>query len=323
MAISDAPSSAEVSPEITIARLEKRLQRERDARRQAEEISERGMRDLWLANRELDKRVEQRTENLVEALEQLRVATSARERFLSTLSHEMRTPLNGVMGMLELLGQHLAGEQGQRYLDAATESAERLFQLVTRLLDLVELDSGSFTTTRSTVNVSSLADAVRDRWQMEALRGGYLLTVMTHGQDDCWIDEPRVVQILNELIDNTLTHATPGAVRIELRSYDEGFLASVSDSGPGIAPELIAELLDSDLSMVDDSAARTAQGLGLGLGICRRIAEAVGGTLELESDGKTSSTATLAMPTNIARSDQPDPSDVDSALGQGQVASND
>lgn len=321
MSLSEASSPAEVSPDVTIARLERRLERERDARRQAEEISERGMRDLWLANRELDERVEERTRNLAEALEQVRVASSARDRFLSTLSHEMRTPLNGVMGMLELLSQHLAGDQGQRYLEAATESADRLFQLVTRLLDLVELDSGSFTTTRTTVDLTSLADAVRDRWQMEALRGGYLLTVMTHGEDECWIDEPRVVQILNELIDNTLTHATPGVVRIELRSYDEGFLASVSDSGPGIAPELIAELLNSDLSMVDDSAARTAQGLGLGLGICRRIAEAVGGTLELESDGKTSSTATLAMPTNIARSDQPDPSDVDRALSHGQVAS--
>ena len=297
MVISDAPSPAEVSAEATIARLERRLERERDARRQAEEISERGMRDLWLANCELDKRVEQRTENLVEALEQLRVATSARERFLSTLSHEMRTPLNGVMGMLELLGQHLVGEQGQRHLDAATESAERLFQLVTRLLDLVELDSGSFTTTRSTVCVTKLADGIRDRWQMQALRGGYLLTVMIYGQDECWIDESRVIQILDELIDNTLTHATPGAVRVELRSYDEGFVASVRDSGPGIAPDLIAELMNSDLSMADDSAARTAQGLGLGLGICRRIAEAVGGTLELESDGKTVSTATLAMPT--------------------------
>ena len=235
----------------------------------------------------------------------------------------MRTPLNGVMGMLELLGQHLAGEQGQRYLDAATESAERLFQLVTRLLDLVELDSGSFTTTRTTVDVAVLAETVRERWQMEALRGGYLLTVMTQGQDQCWIDEPRVVQILNELIDNVLTHASPGAVRIELRSYEEGFLASVSDSGPGIDPELIPGLMSSDLTMLDDSTARTAQGLGLGLGICRRIAEAVGGTLELESDGEKRSTATLAMPTNSARSDQSGVANVDSGRCQEQVASHD
>jgi len=294
---------AEVSPDAVIARLERRLERERDARRQAEEISERGMRDLWIANRELDARVEERTQDLAATLEQLRIATSARDRFLSTLSHEMRTPLNGVLGMLELLGPHLAGEQGKDYLEVATESADRLYQLVTRLLDLVELDSGSFTTNRTTVAVRELAEVIRGRWQAESLRSGHLLTVWSEGNDDCFVDEPRIVQIANELIENAITHATPGAIRVALHSSARGFDLSVADAGPGISPDLIPDLLNSDFSMVDDTAARTAQGLGLGLGICRRMAEAIGGTLSLAGNDDAGTTALLSMPTN----DSPDP----------------
>lgn len=304
MPISNEPQAPEASPDVVIERLERRLERERDARRQAEEISERGMRDLWLANRDLDARVEERTKNLADTLEQLRVASSARDRFLSTLSHEMRTPLNGILGMLEILGPHLVGEQGNRYRDVAVESAERLLQLVTRLLDLVALDSGSFTANHSIVGVPQLADGIRDRWQSEAMKRGHLLTVWTHGLPDCFIDEPRVVQIANELIDNAITHATPGALRVELDVDDVRFELSVADSGPGIAPELISELMHSDFSMVDDSSARTAQGLGLGLGICRRIAEAIGGTLELTSDGSTGSVARLQMPVTSDDEDQ-------------------
>ncbi len=306
MPVPEKPPQREASPDVVIERLERRLQRERDARRQAEEISERGMRDLWLANQDLDARVEERTKDLAETLEQLRVASSARDRFLATLSHEMRTPLNGILGMLEILGPHLVGDQGNRYLDVAVESAERLLHLVSRLLDLVALDSGSFTTNRSVVTVASVADDIRDRWQTEALRSGHLLTVWTHGLADCAIDEPRVLQIANELIDNALTHASPGALRVEIDVDELRFELSVIDSGPGISPELIPELLTADFSMVDDSSARAAQGLGLGLGICRRIAEAIGGTLELTSDGSTGSVARLEMPAPDGEHTQPE-----------------
>ena len=122
-------NAAAADPEQRIARLERRLARERKARREAEEISEHGMRKLWLANQELDARVAERTQTLAEALEQLELANSTRDRLLATLSHEIRTPLNGVMGMLELIEAHVSGDQGQQYVEAATESADRLHQL--------------------------------------------------------------------------------------------------------------------------------------------------------------------------------------------------
>ncbi len=296
MTISDAPApDALEEAQVRIARLEKRLARERDARRQAEEISERGMRDLWFANRELDARVEERTKTLADALEELQVAKTARDQFLATVSHEIRTPLNGVLGMLELIPGHVSSDQGLRYVEAATDSAERLHGLVSRLLDMVELDSGKFSTHLSLVDPERIGDNLRERWQRPALQSGHLLTVSCSG-DAIELDEGRVMQILNEFVDNAVTHSTPGAIRVEVSTGGDGFSAAVTDSGPGIDPEKIPELLTADFAMVDASTARVAQGLGLGLGICRRIAEAMGGTLELSSDGKTSSTSTLSLP---------------------------
>ena len=244
-------NAAAADPEQRIARLERRLARERKARREAEEISELGMRKLWLANQELDARVAERTQTLAEALEQLELANSTRDRLLATLSHEIRTPLNGVMGMLELIEAHVSGDQGQQYVEAATESADRLHQLITRLLDLVELDSGKFQVSRSDVALRDLGEIIRERWQRRAMQSRHLLTV-TVTDATAHIDERRVLQIVDELVQNALVHATPGAVRVEfahsadldaedgVESDGSHFEVRVCDNGPGIDPETVS-----------------------------------------------------------------------------------
>ena len=298
-------NAAAADPEQRIARLERRLARERKARREAEEISELGMRKLWLANQELDARVAERTQTLAEALEQLELANSTRDRLLATLSHEIRTPLNGVMGMLELIEAHVSGDQGQQYVEAATESADRLHQLITRLLDLVELDSGKFQVSRSDVALRDLGEIIRERWQRRAMQSRHLLTV-TVTDATAHIDERRVLQIVDELVQNALVHATPGAVRVEfahsadldaedgVESDGSHFEVRVCDNGPGIDPEMVSELLD-DFAMVDDSTARATQGLGLGLGISRRMADAMDGALLITPNGN-GSTVALRVP---------------------------
>ncbi len=287
-------------PEQRIARLEHRLARERRARRQAEEIADRGMRELWLINQSLDARVDERTADLEETLAMLKVASTSRERFLATLSHEMRTPLNGILGMLELLAPYVDGEQPHTYLKTARQSADRLHQLLARLLDLVDLDTGRLVPELRILAAADLAESIRDRWQRPAMRGGQLLTVTSFLDDRLIeIDDGRVLQIVDELLDNTLAHASSGAVRVEIRLDHDLLELTVRDSGPGIDPARIEELF-SDFSMLDDSTARASRGLGLGLGLCRRIATALGGTLEVSSDGQTYSCATLRVAARVS-----------------------
>ncbi len=282
----------------SIARLERRLERERRARREAEEIADRGMRELWLVNQELDRRVAERTADLEQTLRELAVASSSRERFLSTLSHETRTPLNGLLGMLELLTPHVEGTQAADYLATATRSADRLRQLLTRLLDLVELGSGNVTPELEPVELGELADSIRKRWQLTAMRTGHLLAVSSsHEARVVNLDERRVLQILDELLDNAVTHGDRGTVNLDISISGEELRLEITDAGPGIDADRIEGLFD-DFTMLDASAARISEGLGLGLGLCQQLAEALDGRLTITNDGCGHTVATLVLPTN-------------------------
>ncbi len=255
------------------------------------------MRELWLINQDLDARVAERTADLEETLRKLEIASSSRERFLATLSHETRTPLNGILGMLELIAPHVDGEQAEQYVATARDSAARLSQLLTRLLDLVELDSGQLRADPEQVSGSELIASIRERWHLPAMRSGHLLTVGTSIEADrsLRVDVRRFHQIVNELVDNAVTHGDRGIVQVHVDVLDEQLQLRVTDAGPGIEEATIDRLL-GDFTMMDDSAARAQQGLGLGLSLCRRIAEALGGSLELANDSASRTVATLALP---------------------------
>ncbi len=298
--------------EEEVRRLRRRLDRERESRRQAEVIADRGMRELWLANRELDARVSERTRDLEQTLSDYERVVSVRERFLGTLSHEMRTPMNGLLGMLELLEGCLADPNDLTYLATASESAARLNLLLTRLLDLLDLQTGTAGRSGAVLEIRAFAEAIERRWQRPALRTGHLLTVQRPSDShDVFADGARIDQIVDELIDNALTHADPGLLRVTLEVEgeigDEVLELCVIDSGPGIDPSLLANVAD-DFEMLDDSSTRRAQGLGLGLSLCRQTAELLDGSLEIESDGSTHTLARLRLPVGHPADQEPAPS---------------
>ncbi|TFH16883.1 MAG: hypothetical protein E4H05_06745 [Acidimicrobiales bacterium] len=123
-----------MSDQERIQRLERRLERERRAREEAEQIAERGMRDLWLANQELEARVAARTVDLERSLRAAHMASEAKETFLAELGHELATPLHAVLGLLELIDSDtLAGDDRARLEQAATNArqlADLLFGLI-------------------------------------------------------------------------------------------------------------------------------------------------------------------------------------------------
>ncbi len=299
---SEEPLDLESATKL-IARLERRLKRERAAREEAEEIADRGMRELWLANRELDRRVDERTADLEATLAELEVASTVRERFLSTLSHEMRTPLNGVLGMLELLDPYTTGDQARTYLDTARTSADGLDNLVRRLLDLVELHTGSLRAEVQIVSPNDLRAKIEHHWQRPALQKGHLLSVVSFFQhQQLHVDPNRVHQIVNELLQNAVTHANPGRIEVRLLPANSNLAIEVVDSGPGINDEQLHKLFD-DFTATNTAAERSTQGLGLGLALSRQIAEALGGTLTISSadddDLGVGTIARLTVPAEI------------------------
>ena len=255
-----------------IERLERRLGREKAARKEAEAIAEQGMRDLYIANTELDSQVSERTIELNTALESADAAARLRLNLLRALNRQVRTPLNGVSGMMDLLKSSDVDNQSLEWIKSAHRSADELLDLFRRLalyMELTELSEVS----AAPMDLAELASDVASKWAQRCLTRGQLLIVENECSTAVTVstDKQRFEQLADEIFSNVVKHGEPGPVRVVTR-LDNGIATIViTDSGPGIkdkskclealeAPEytdslgigysiitLLADLLDLDV----------------------------------------------------------------------------
>lgn len=225
---------------------------------------------------------------LTEARDAAMAADRAKSEFLAVMSHEMRTPLNGVLGVLDLLEDTELTSQQRKYVAAAVNSGEILLHHINDVLDItrIEADRMVFDSApvdlaallRDTVGVTApIAEANGNSVSIsDDLQGGHYLT-----------DEHRLRQILLNLLGNAAKFTSDGAIiagirRLEVNDGLEMIEFAINDSGPGIAPE-DRERIFEDFVTLDPSYDRKTSGSGLGLAIVRRIAQAMGGEMGVGS----------------------------------------
>lgn len=213
------PSAGE---DLRIVRLERRLERERRARREAEQIAEKGLRDLYLANLDLDQKVEDRTAELDAARRAAHRAAVERAHFLESLSREVRTPLNGVVGMLELLDDHVEDAQARDWLATASASANELTRLFARLVLFVQLDDPE-PPKPSRFPVTDVVENVAARWTRVAARAGLLLVTedLTEGIE-IESSYELLQRLLDELLHRIVVGAAPGPLVLSASPRDAG-----------------------------------------------------------------------------------------------------
>ena len=253
-----------------MARLQRRFERERTARREAERIAERGLRDLYVANQELDRRVAERTAELERARRDAEEAAQARADFLASLSRQVRTPLNGVLGMLELLQGHVFSEQAKLWVGSASDSAADMLRLVSRLLSYVELDEPTDAGVDAVTEVAELLGAIGDRWTRPSAAAGKLLFVDDRTPPGTTLRGPsaRLDQLVDEVIDNAVRHGDPGSIRVSASVDGDRVVIEVSDEGPG---------MDRPDRLLDPGAEpdRPVEQRGMGYPLIRRLAAAL------------------------------------------------
>lgn len=203
-------------------------------------------------------------------------------RFLRLMSHEMRTPLNGVIGMLGLLSDSGLDPAQKAYLEAARTSADHLLGLVNDLLDYARLDAGSLEFDLAPVAIDDLVRGVAE-----------LLSPRAHdkGLEIAWsvapdvpmvrADEGRLRQILFNLAGNAVKFTPDGGVAISVSRSGEALAFVVEDTGPGV-PEAARARIFEEFGHADSTDATRHDGAGLGLAVARRLAEAMGGTLSVD-----------------------------------------
>ena len=236
--------------------------------------------------------------------QQLAQLERARREFIANASHELRTPIFSLGGFLELFANEDLDEATRReFMVSMQEQVERLTKLATDLLDLSRLDAGRLHVEQERLELGRVADALADEFAAIARATGHTLDVDGRDEAEALADEQRVLQIGRILVENALRHTPPGTVvRIRAGREDARALLAVEDEGPGIALEHVQQVFERFYRVEGERAS----GSGLGLAIARELAEAMGGSVVLESaPGRTTFTVVLpgteASPTPIPR----------------------
>lgn len=229
-------------------------------------------------------------EALVEARDRALAGEKAKARFLAVMSHEMRTPLNGLLGTLALMAEEGIAPRQRRHVDNMETSGRLLQGLVNDVLDITRLDIDRIVPERAPfVPERLLEEVVASQRAAAEARGNSL--------DHDWLDTPpeallgdagRLRQILLNLIGNAVKFTRDGAISVEAEILEQGPEACriefrVADTGIGI-PEDALERIFEDFWAADTSYGRSAEGTGLGLGIARRLVAAMGGEIGAESE---------------------------------------
>jgi signal transduction histidine kinase/DNA-binding NarL/FixJ family response regulator len=243
--------------------------------------------ELFLANIEKDRRAKELIKANKEKDQQANALTAFREKsnFFATMSHEMRTPLNGILSAIQLLDNGKLNSEQQEFLDAARISGEILLGHINNVLTIERNDNSQV----KSCDVSVLTSEILTTMSPIAKTSRHVLCLDERGLDDRKImtDYRAIQQIMMNLISNAIKFSPDGDIilRVFYGQFEDGNMAlhiEVSDNGLGLSPKDIERIFD-DFVVLDDSYERNASGTGLGLGIVRSLVQRLGGDIRCVS----------------------------------------
>ena len=250
--------------------------------------------------------------DLIRAKELAESANRAKSEFLANISHEVRTPLNGIMGMLQLAMQSEMHPELAEYLRTALDSSRNLLRVLNDVLDFTKVDAGKMEILEREFDLDELLGQAVNFFKALAMDKGIRLELQAkRGLGRFVGDEGRLRQILFNLMGNALKFADRGAVTLEAWPVGEAagatrILFSVSDEGIGIPADKLNYVFES-FTQVDGSYARRYQGTGLGLPIVRRLVALMGGSISVDSAQGEGTTIHFTLPLKPAPQRQATP----------------
>lgn len=299
----------------------------------SEKIQERieAQKALQESQEELEQRLRditdrKRSEATILASREAALAASRdKSLFLANMSHEIRTPLNAILGMGEVLEESGLTAQQSGFLRVLTNAGEHLFALINDVLDLSKVEAEQLVIAAHSFDLREVTEGTcRILQDMTKVKGIALAHVMAPDCPRLVVGDPeRLRQILLNLIGNAIKFTDQGKIELKVEPWPHDFIRFVvSDTGIGI-PASHFDTIFEPFKQVDDSTSRRVGGTGLGLSISRRLVQAMGGTIQLESEVGQGSTFsfTVRLPKEpiaddqLTRLPQEENSPVSSAMG--------
>ena len=230
-----------------------------------------------------------------------------KDEFLATLSHEFRTPMNGILGSLQLIRTTNLDEDAVRYLGLATQSADRMMVLVDSILNYSEVQSGTINIKARPFShldlVKKLVWVYKKQFEEKGLNFNY------HISDDADQvlegDAEKIEQVLVNVLDNALKFTQFGDVGLDVSAESSAeedrtrIIYRISDSGIGVDPERREQIFES-FRQADSTASRRYGGLGIGLAITRRLLQIMGGEITVEANSQGGSTFVINIPFKVS-----------------------
>lgn len=229
----------------------------------------------------------------------LEQANRAKTTFLASMSHEVRTPLNSILGFSELLSLEMfgkiEGDKNKEYLQLIRNSGEHLLTIINDILDISKLDAGKFEIYREQVNPNDIIlDSIRMVEPSAEERG---ITITNQCEPALLYSDERIIrQIMINILSNAIKF-TPrkGSVHVQAESISENYQVLITDNGVGMSQKEIQIAL-STFGQVKNDVAKSSRGTGLGLPIVIRFMELLGGTITITSNPGKGTSVTLTFP---------------------------
>ncbi len=256
---------------------------------------------LAMNNARLFREVEQKGRELA-------IANDHKAQFFANMSHELRTPLNGVLGFAELLADGLYGQlpdKALEVLELLQKDGKHLLGLINDVLDISKIDAGQLTLALNDYSLQMVVEAVVA--STGSLAQAKAIEVKAVIPPDLPIgrgDERRLTQVLLNIVGNAIKFTDTGSVEIRVNAANGHYAIAVQDTGPGIPPEDQARIFE-EFQQVDNSITRQKGGTGLGLSIARRLVDAHGGRIDLQSTPGVGTTFNIVLPVRVTEQRQP------------------
>lgn len=275
-------------------------------RKQAETELREAMNEIDIANRSLEQKVEERTNQLHGAIIEANAASRVKTEFLANMSHELRTPLNAIIGFSEMIKEAMLGPLQNKYQDYAkdiNDSGLHLLRIISDILDLSKVESGEFFIKEEIISLVDVTAACDTMMRDRAKQASVPLTFrISNKLPLLYADPVRLKQILLNLIGNAIKF-TPEGGQVTVTgktNEDGGVVLEVRDTGIGIAKQDIPRVLEK-FGQVREGHTHAHEGAGLGLALTKSLMEQHGGRLEISSELNIGTTVTVTFPPDRTR----------------------